>query len=75
VKVTITYHRTCAHIVAGYSADLNARIKTYSGSRFVGPGPTTWPHWALPARHVPALALELDGAGYDVVVQREERAG
>jgi hypothetical protein len=69
VTVTITYHRTCAHLEAPYSGDLNARIKDYHGTRWEGT------YWSIPVRHVPDLADLLRRTGYDVVIPaREERA-
>lgn len=71
MKVTITYHRTCAHLEAPYSGDLKDRIQGYHGTRWEKS------YWSIPLRHIKALATELTWARYDVVIQREpgERAG
>jgi hypothetical protein len=69
MKVTITYHRLRAHLEAPKSKDLNDRIKGYHGTRWEDP------YWSVPLHHIEALATELTWAGYDVVVQRGQRAG
>lgn len=62
--------RVNAQLRAPHSADLNARVRTYHGARWVSDwsrGKRTGEgHWSIPARHLPKLLAELQGAGYDV---------
>ncbi|MGL5910108.1 MAG: hypothetical protein ACRCZP_08905 [Phycicoccus sp.] len=70
VRITIPESATNARVSFAYDPAVVELVKTYHGSRW---NPTD-KVWTVPLRHIPSLAADLEGWGWDVIHTRPGRA-